>query len=142
MAKRILVPLDRQESSEGMLSLVADMARGSGATIRLLHVAPIPRRHEVEHGRVIAYADQEMARLDAEARDYLEPITATLDGLPVETVIRFGDPVEEILTEAESFDADLIAISSRRRGWLRGVRRISQRVFRKAAVPVLLLRAA
>ena len=40
MAKRILVPLDRSEASRSVLPMVADMARGSGGTVRLLHVAP------------------------------------------------------------------------------------------------------
>jgi nucleotide-binding universal stress UspA family protein len=141
MAKRILVPLDKTETSEEVLPLVVHMARSSGATVRLLHVAPVPARQEGDHGRVIAYADQEMARVEAEARDYLEPIEATLDGVAAETVVRFGKPVEEILTEAEAFGADLIAMSTRRRGWLPTLHRISERVFRKARVPVLLLRA-
>ena len=32
-------------------------------------------------------------------------IEAQLDGIPVETVVRFREPVEEILLEAEAFDA-------------------------------------
>jgi nucleotide-binding universal stress UspA family protein len=142
MAKRILVPLDKKEASEQILPLVADLARNSGATLRLLHVAPIPERRQGEDGRVIAYADQEMARLEAEARDHFEPVEATLDGLPVETVVRFGDPVAEILTEAESFGADLIAMTTRRRGWWPALRHISRHVFRKAQVPVVMLRVA
>jgi nucleotide-binding universal stress UspA family protein len=141
MAKRILVPLDKAERSEEVLPLVAHMARGSGATVRLLHVAPVPGRQEGDQGRVIAYADQEMARVEAEARDYLQPIETTLDGVPAETVVRFGNPVEEILIEAEAFGADLIAMATRRRGWLPAPHRISERVSRKARVPVLLLRA-
>jgi universal stress protein A len=139
MAKRILVPLDKQRSSEEVLPLVADMARSSGAALRLLHVAPVPERQVSEYGRVIAYADQEMARIEAETRGYFEPVEATLDGVPVETVVRFGDPVEEILTETESFGADLIAMATRRRSWLRALRDTSRRVSRKAQVPVLVL---
>jgi universal stress protein A len=141
MAKRILVPLDKEQSSEEVLPLAADLARSSGATVRLLHVAPVPERQVGEHGRVIAYADQEMARIEAEARGYFELVAATLDGVSVETVVRFGDPVEEILTEADSFGADLIAMATQGRGWLRALRGTPRRVFRKAPVPVLLRRA-
>jgi len=40
MAKRILVPLSGRERAESVLPLVADAARSSGATLRLLRVAP------------------------------------------------------------------------------------------------------
>lgn len=53
MAKRILVPLDRRERAETVLPLVADMARAGGATVRLLHVAPLPRIRQDACGRVI-----------------------------------------------------------------------------------------
>lgn len=140
MAKRILVPLDKTAPSEEVLPLVAHMARSSGGTVRLLHVAPLPTQQMGDHGRVIAYADQEMARVEAEVRDYLEPIGVMLDGVPTETVVRYGNPVDEILIEAEAFGADLITLTTRRRGWLPALHRISRSVLRKAQIPVLLLR--
>jgi uncharacterized membrane protein HdeD (DUF308 family) len=66
MAKRILVPLDNTTEHEAILPLVADMARGSGATVRLMHVAPVPASVVAGAGRVVAYADQEMDRLQHE----------------------------------------------------------------------------
>jgi len=59
MAKRILVPLDGTEETEAGLDLIADAARGGGATVRLLHVAPTPDNIYDLDGHVIAYADQE-----------------------------------------------------------------------------------
>ncbi len=41
MAKRILIPVDAEERAE--VALVADLARSSGATVRLLHVGPLPQ---------------------------------------------------------------------------------------------------
>ena len=41
MAKRILVPLDQSPAGEVVVPLVADMAHGSGATVRPLLVAPV-----------------------------------------------------------------------------------------------------
>ena len=64
MAKRILVPLDRSETSRSVLPVVADMARGSGGTVRLLHVAPIPTERVSDDGRVVAYVSQEMERIE------------------------------------------------------------------------------
>jgi universal stress protein A len=60
----------------------------------------------------------------------------------VEAVVRFGDPVEEIVEEAESAGVDLIALATHRRT---GVRRllkgsVAERVERATAIPVLLVR--
>ncbi|MBI3635837.1 MAG: universal stress protein, partial [Candidatus Rokubacteria bacterium] len=44
MAKRIVVPMNGRETSEAVLPLVAGIARDSGATVRLVRVAPVPRQ--------------------------------------------------------------------------------------------------
>lgn len=140
MAKRILVPIDRSEAAESVLPLVSDMARSSGATVRLLHVSPIPELRVGEYGRVIAYEDQEMERLEASGRDHLRMAEAQLEGVPVESVVRFGDPAEEIVGEAEAFGADLIALATTRRTRLQRVLGgVADKVFRSAAVPTILL---
>ncbi len=141
MAKRILVPLDQQERTEAVLPLVADMARAGGATVRLLHVAPVPQVRHDTAGRVIAYANQEGERLEGRALDYLRTVEAQLEGVPVEHRVRFGRPGAEILLEADVFDADLIALTAPPRRWrpwtpFGGV---SGRVRRRAAVSVMFL---
>jgi len=143
-AKRILVPSEGTGPSETAAALAADVARSSGGSIRLLHVTSVPDQLVGRDGRVIAYLDQEMERLTAEGRDYLETIEARLDTVPVKSVVRFGDPVEEILTEAEAFNADLIVLTIGERGWLKRAagRGVSDQVLRKAAVPVVLVRPA
>src|SRR5262245_16419181 len=108
MAKRILAPIDGRERHEGIGPVVAALARDSGATVRLLRVFPVPERIVAEHGRTVAYVDQEMARLTAEGLDDLHRVEAELAGVPVEAVVRFGEPAEEIALEADAFDADLI----------------------------------
>jgi nucleotide-binding universal stress UspA family protein len=113
MAKRILVPLDLTPEAEAVLPLVVDAARGGGATVRLIHVAPHAENVVDVDGNVLASADQEAARLVAEARDYLNTIEAQFDGVPVESAVRFGEPIPEILLESEAFGADLIAFTTR-----------------------------
>lgn len=39
--KRILVPVDLMTEPDAVAQVVADAARGAGATVRLLHVAPV-----------------------------------------------------------------------------------------------------
>ncbi len=143
MAKRILVPLDQSPSAEVVVPLMVDMVRGNGATVRLLHVAPVPRNRLSEQGRVLAYAAQEMTRLEAEGLDYLGTAELQFDGAgDVECVVRFGDPVAEILHEAEAFGADLIAVTTEGRSAvgrtvLGGV---AEQVVRKANAQVMLIR--
>ncbi len=140
MAKRILLPLDRSDAARSVLPFVADMARSSGATVRLLHVAPVPSERRGDDGRIVAYVSQEMERIESARRDDLKMAEAELEGVPVESVIRFGKPAQEILLEADAFGADLIAVTAERRGWLRRTfGGVIGKVFRRAEVPVLLL---
>jgi len=142
MAKRILVPLDETTKSGSVIEPVADLARGSGATVRLLRVAPEPT-DIVSEGHVVAYVDQEAARLEAEGLDALRAVEVRLHGIPVECAVRFGDPATEILAEAEAFGADLIALATKTASSLsRAVLgSVAEQVFRRAPTPVLLYRA-
>ena len=144
MAKRILVPLDHTTDYDVILPVVADVARGSGATVRLLHVARVPEHVVSAEGRVVVYTHQEMSRLEDEWLTALQVSEPLLVGVPVERTVRFGAVVEEILNEVEAFEADLIIVtttcrSSLKRGTLGSV---AEQVMRRAKPPVLLLRPA
>ena len=142
MAKRILAPIDAGEHSERVFPVVAAMAREMGSTVRLLRVFPVPERVVDGYGRTVAYVDQEMERLTARGLDDLHPAEAALEGVPVETVVRFGDPADEILAEAEAFDADLIALTSapKRGRWQHlFAPDVAERVAGAASVPTLVL---
>jgi nucleotide-binding universal stress UspA family protein len=142
MAKRILVPLDRSEHAEAVLPVVADIARSSGATVRLLNVARLPEQKFGDYGRVVAYESQEMERITFSRLDYLRSAEAQLEGVPVESVVRFGEPAEEIAHEAEVFGADLVAVTEPRRGWLgRIYGTVADTLRRKSSVPVLVFTA-
>lgn len=143
MAKRILVPLDDGSNCATILPLVADLARG-GATVRLVHVAPTPDNLVDSDGRIIAYAGQEMQRLETEWRDSLVADESVLDGVSLEHVVRFGDPVGEILAEADEFSADLIVVTTSCRSAVtrRLLGSIAEHVVRRATPAVLLLRPA
>jgi len=142
MAKRILVPLDGPEAGEAITPIVAALASESGASVRLLHVARIPELVVGPYGRTVAYVDQQMARVTEDGLRDLTHIEAQFVGVPVESTVRFGDPVEEILLEAEAFDADLIALTTSRRSRLSTVfaTGVAEQVVRKASIPALVLR--
>ena len=140
-AKRILVPVGSEEHAEAIVPLVAAVARDGGATVRLLRVYPVPERRDGPHGRTVEYVDQAMSRLTGEARDDLAREEARLAGVPVEVVVRFGKPEEEIAREAEAFGADVIALSEPARGRLRRMLApgMGDRIARQTSVPTLVL---
>lgn len=142
MAKRILVPLDLTQLSGAVLPVVADMAKGAGATVRLLHVAAMPDSVFTEDGRVIAYVDQEMARVEGEARDILNARSLAVGDVAVECAVRFGRPVDAILDEADEFGADLLVFTA---GYHRDLGHLllgstAEQVCRRTALPVVVLR--
>jgi len=143
-AKRILVPLGDEEHAEAIVPLIAAVARDGGATVRLLRVYPVPERRDGTHGRTVEYVDQAMSRLTAEAKDDFAHEEARLAGVPVEIVVRFGTPEEEIALEAEAFGADVIALSEPARGRLRRMLApgMADRIARETSVPTLVLTKA
>lgn len=140
--KKILLAVDRSSRAPAMADLVADTARGAHAAVRLLHVASEPSAIEDAHGRVVVYADQESASQMSESLDYLRALETHFAGVPVESAVRFGDPVTQILDEADAFGADLIVVGTAGRS---GIGRtllgsVAERVFARATVPVMLVR--
>lgn len=144
MAKRILVPLDRTVAAEAVLPVVADAARGAGAIVRLLHVAPIPELVVATDGHVLAYTDQEMARIEGETMDYLAAQALRLGDVTVDRAVRFGDIVDEILREAEAFDADQIALTTGHHGGLSHLLlgSTAEQVCRRTPLPVVIVKPA
>jgi nucleotide-binding universal stress UspA family protein len=144
MAKRVLVPLDGSTAAASVIPLVADLAQGGGAVVRLLHVASMPENLYGADGHLVAYADQELARLEAEHLDYLKAVELRLVAVPAESTVRFGDPVHEILQEAEQWGADLIAVTTAGRSGLGRMvlGSVAEQVFRKSVLPVVLYHAS
>src|SRR2546427_7328288 len=60
-----------------------------------------------------------MERLLAKADDYLRMRETQFEGVPVESLVRFGRPAPEILVEAETFGADLITMTRPEGRWLK-----------------------
>jgi nucleotide-binding universal stress UspA family protein len=141
MSKRILVPLSDGAESPAV-SLVRAVARDQGSTVRLLRVMPVPDCAVDRYGRTVVYAHQEMASATARGLAELAIAQHELEGVPVESVVRFGEPVDEILLEAEAFEADLIAMTMKERSRLQSaiVPGIGERVLRRSDVPVVLVR--
>jgi nucleotide-binding universal stress UspA family protein len=134
--KRILVPFDHSPAGEATVELVAHIARSAGSRVRVVSVRPIPRDLVDDNDRVVVSADQEMARIEARELDSLRVAEALLGGVPVESVVRFGDPAREVLAESEAWQAELVVLPAGERTW-RGPGRLERKIRRKANVPVL-----
>ena len=140
--KRILLAVDRSPRADAVATIAAETARGAHAAVCLLHVAPEPTEVRDPRGQVVVYADQETESLRSQGLDYLRGLEAHFAGLPVESVVRFGDPVAQILDEAEAFGADLIVVGTAGRSGIGRVLlgSVAERVFGRATMPVMLVR--
>jgi len=158
MAKRILVPVGDPMRAEAIVPVVAALARDSGGTVRLVSVKPLQRTRFDDYARkspmygydvgvaievqqrLLMYGHAHEERIESETLEDLRRLEVLLDGVPVERAVRFGDVVEEIAREADAFDADLIALTERRRPWWRPtLARLVDRVRARIRVPVLAL---
>jgi nucleotide-binding universal stress UspA family protein len=95
-----------------------------------------------ESGRVVVYADQEMARLKAQWLNHLAVRTAVHD-VPAECAVRFGEPAQEILAEADAWGAELVVVTTAPWRGFQWIRRggVADAVFRDAAISVILYHA-
>jgi nucleotide-binding universal stress UspA family protein len=142
--QHILIPLDGSPLAEQAVELALRVGRPFQARYTLLQVvAPILR------GFLVGGSDPEV---DAEAEaaawqrasDYLAGIAARLrdEGCEVHAEALIGSPASAILDYAQTYDADLIAMTTHGRG---GVARllvgsVADKVLRGANVPVLIER--
>jgi len=136
----ILVPLDGSSGSEIVLATIGEIARAEGASVRLVSVRP--PMHEVEiEGRIVAYADQETERVEAEVRSYFQRVATSLGPVTVSFAVRFGEPAEQIVEEAEATRATLIAMATHHRTGIARIVKgsVAERVERATTIPVMLV---
>lgn len=136
---RILCPTDFSDFSAAAVSYAAALAATYGAALRLLHVTtPFPI--------VVPYANVpgnpgllESQREQAATALAAEAARVHGEGVTVDTVLRDGHVVREILAAADEFAADLIVLGTHGRG---GFERlvlgsVAEKVLRQASCAVL-----
>jgi nucleotide-binding universal stress UspA family protein len=135
--QRILCPVDCSPISTRALDHAVALASFYGARLTVLHVrAAVPgfNASSVPLATTYAPADEESG---AEMDRFLGPARAA--GVAAEALLRFGDPVPEILREAEALGPDLLVMGTHGRGgferWVLGS--VTEKVLRKAVCPVL-----
>lgn len=150
MYKTVLVPLDGSQFSEHALPLALDVARKSGATLRLTHVrAPVFVTYSetplfLESELDARFAEREISRWQG----YLDGVAGRLrlaaPAVTVTTILQQGDPAETLQRDAEAAAADLVVMTTHARGalgrlWLGSV---ADELLRHLKTPLLLVRPA
>lgn len=134
--KRILVPLDGSECAENIITKVEELSERDKKGICLLRVALAHTFPGVDQ----AEAQVEVVR---EAEEYVHDMEGRLKakGFDVDTHVRCGNEVEEILEHAAQKEIDLIAMSTRRhkgvRHFFRGC--LAEKILRRTLKPVFLV---
>ncbi|MGF1507969.1 MAG: universal stress protein [Myxococcota bacterium] len=83
------------------------------------------------HAKLLAAAEDQMARLDL----------SELEGIEIHRVVRSGPPAQVVVEVAEQARADFIVLSSHRYGWIRRAvfGSVTSSILRTAEIPVLVL---
>ena len=136
--ERVLLPVSGKQSGERALKALSQARKLDPKEIILLHaVAP-----SVGSPMPNIMRDQQDIAVKAEA--LLAPLAAELDnaGIPYQTVIRHGLPVETIVKAAKEMDAEAIVMFSDGRDDLtdRLFGSITEHVLRNTPLPVLVVR--
>ena len=132
--RRILAPVEFDETAHAVLDAAMRIAAESGGTIFLMHVVPLVAPIGMLN-YVDIYKDQEKI-----ARQKLESMVEhQRSELKCELMTRIGDPAHEILALERQMAADLIVLATHGR---KGVRRmllgsVADAVLRDATCPVL-----
>lgn len=141
--KSLLVPTDFSENANQALGLAKEIARGTQATLHLLHIVePVVYPADWSYAQV-GFADIEQ-ELEENAEKELEKLMAALtkDGFKVETSVRRGRASDEICNYALENSISIISIGTHGRSGLEHFLfgSTTERVLRKAPCPVLSVR--
>ena len=112
MYDRILLPVDDSESMDRVVDHAADVASRREATVEVLYVVDDRAFLTLDEGM----QDEATAQLRTQGEDAVERAADRLsaDDVAVETVLRDGDPAEEILGVLAEDGADLVVMGTRR----------------------------
>jgi nucleotide-binding universal stress UspA family protein len=138
--RRIIYATSLLDESTDRFRFVAELARGAGATLSVVHVVepPVPSYMSAEmvslppidRNAIRRFAYEQLLKLVAPERD---------GTLPILLVLREGIPYREIIGYADDSKADLIVLNLQELGRLERVvlGSTAERVIRAATVPVL-----
>jgi nucleotide-binding universal stress UspA family protein len=142
MFKRILVPLDGSIRAERAIPVAARIARAANGTVVLVQVATIPFTYSPYLGSA-TYAEEAIKTDLNETEKYLNTLAnlETLEGIKTTTTALLDSAAQGILSTADSYNIDLIVMTSHGRAgmqrWVLGS--VAQKIARHSSMPVLVL---
>lgn len=144
--RKILCPVDFDDTSPEAVKEAAALAVHGGGTLLLMHVVQI--NPLAAQGAAQGYAGGQLYEGQVElARKRIGQMVAEADlpaGLKHEIVVEIGEPGDSIVAAEQSLGADLVVMATHgRRGLARIVLgSVAERVVRGSSVPVLTVRPA
>ncbi|HEU4586380.1 MAG TPA: universal stress protein [Gemmatimonadaceae bacterium] len=147
--RRVLVPVDESEATSVVLDWARRLAEREGTEITLLHIVSSTLLNEllsagaVVSGVMVPVPDDVLADVELDAGSWLQRVAsdAGLDRPEVSTLVKAGDPADEILAAAERLDVDLIVMGSSSRGLRAAILgSVAREIVRSAKRPVLVVR--
>src|SRR3954468_22637044 len=137
MYSNTLIAIEHSKADTAVLAHVSDLAKLTGATLLLVHVAD---GWAARHFDQLKLKESEEMKAD---RAYLEELRQQLvaRGLKVDAQLALGDPSTELIRVAEDQGVDLIAMSTHGHRFINDLLRgaTADRVRHLVKVPVLLL---
>ena len=142
--KRILVPVDFDDTSEAALDTAIRFAKNLGAKITLLHVEPFALSDVSQELFYEGPNASTRARKTAHDRLFALIESRKSHGITIDSETRQGIVWDEILGAARHVGADLIVIGTHKRSSLsRGLLgSVAENVVRSSTIPVMTIRAS
>ncbi len=129
--KKILLTIDCSDVDGPIVTHISALARQNNARVVLMHVI---------HSHTL---DQDRALRD-KASVAMENLLGTMrdEGIEVDSIVKKGEPEEEILREIETGEYDLVAMATHGHTWLGDILfgSVSDSLKHKISIPLLLLK--
>jgi len=153
--KKILYATDLSENASYAFGYAASLANRYGAGVTFLHVLHISPTANSLVSNIIGEENWEVLRETNEKKvidtikvrleKFCEDVSGQLPECPFiidEIVVKIGNPVEEILNQAEETGCDMIVVGAHGHGIIGGavMGSVSRRVLRRCKKPVLVVR--
>ena len=139
---QILWPTDFSETAAHALSYAIEMANLYNVGLKILHVVEQPIGDE--NFMILSITPEELAKSmeDAAANKMQALLDKLQTDLPISTLIRRGDPVDQILEEANGKDIGMVVIASHGRSGLSHFlhTNVAEAVANGAVCPVLVVK--
>jgi nucleotide-binding universal stress UspA family protein len=154
--ERILYSTDLSQNARFAFAYAASLANRFGAGITILHVIEDTSRYR--HSLVVNVLGEEkwsdlvkqneerlLQTLKERLKNFCSEVAEQLPACPFITddiIVKIGNPVDEILKEADANNSDLVVMGAHGQGFIAGavMGSTSRRVLRRCKKPVLVVR--